>query len=1001
MIYRSLSQLFVIGLLFSFVLSVEGQMKTGAKMKDYHAVFGLEPNAKNPYQAIVFKSNAPGNVFFPGEAPAFSFQIQNNMDQPLRGEGKVELIAYGTRGIPGNIWLPEVFKIDDLQTIAIDLDVKGKGWQNLTIHPAVPETKGGYALILDLGEHGRQLLTTLVRTFEADRKRIQFPKQSLENMPPPILKRLNIKAIRYGISYYPSDHRRFDERMEWLDGHLTAMHENFVTCTAEIGAGPAPKPLGRGRPHLDEEGNMKGGKQDLVWLPANDEDYRQFVYDLTCKYGWPKGPITGFMLWNEPWEGLSISGWGADMVRYRKLYRIMGEAVRQACKDANVDVLVGGCDSSANTWDKLFPDGSEEFLPYLDFCSIHYQGLSSPCLYPMWRNREHNKGRVKIWDTESWVANTDDRFAGVMATNRAAGYDRSMGIFGGNVTTVLSHHRIAHDTIQTEEGPKEIERLIRSWPVAASVGAAQHFIGEREFDEILFKNGLPWVFVFKGMDGNAEDGTVVVVGDIDALFNKGGILYRTVEPLKTVRPDVYKNDPVMKIDNMDGRFGLYDFYGNPVPNEGGTIEVPLDSRGFFLRVNEGGADAFHDLLDAIRKSRLEGYEPVEMIPYDFTEPLKEDSRVKVKLTNMLNRPIEGKISIEFCGIEMEVPKVYKLKPREEKVARIFIPRMERSDNAYPLKMEFDAGADGISLHEETLHVNWISQKTIQVDGKLEDWKGALPQVIQTEGAAERSFQEEMWMPFREFEGGMQGGFSIAYLAYDANYFYFAAKINDETKFDGSVRFAERDEDWAFYPAVCYDDGKELHWPEDVRRFSYRRWPHLPSGQPARKYDNVLIAFNAIPMQEDEWLTHLPGRMPKFVWYKCTDYEFALNQVSEEWGGGAEMWKLQAPGMPFKHFFPRQPKHPKEGPVQGGKLQVVHEGNTRIVEAAIPWAEIPHVKQLMDAGEPVKFSYRVNHETGGPTMELAKGRSVSKPNSQAFHPNWQEHWANELAFGFEK
>lgn len=68
---------------------------------------------------------------------------------------------------------------------------------------------------------------------------------------------------------------------------------------------------------------------------------------------------------------------------------------------------------------------------------------------------------------------------------------------------------------------------------------------------------------------------------------------------------------------------------------------------------------------------------------------------------------------------------------------------------------------------------------------------------------------------------------------------------------------------------------------------------------------------------------------------------------------------------------------------------------------LPWSEIPHVKARRDAGETVKFSFCVNDSTRGPTMELAMNRSVSKPNSQAFHPDWAEHWANELEFAFER
>lgn len=98
---------------------------------------------------------------------------------------------------------------------------------------------------------------------------------------------------------------------------------------------------------------------------------------------------------------------------------------------------------------------------------------------------------------------------------------------------------------------------------------------------------------------------------------------------------------------------------------------------------------------------------------------------------------------------------------------------------------------------------------------------------------------------------------------------------------------------------------------------------------------------------------------------------------------------------------RQPPHRKEGPVKAGQLAIAHEGNTRIVEAALPWSEIPHVKGRVASGRTVTFSFCVSQNSRGPTLELAKDRAVSKPNSQAFHPDWAEHWANELEFAFEK
>ena len=144
-----------------------------------------------------------------------------------------------------------------------------------------------------------------------------------------------------------------------------------------------------------------------------------------------------------------------------------------------------------------------------------------------------------------------------------------------------------------------------------------------------------------------------------------------------------------------------------------------------------------------------------------------------------------------------------------------------------------------------------------------------------------------------------------------------------------------------------------------------------------------------------------GHAAGFMARKCTDYEYVFNSVAPRYGGGTEIWRLVAPGVPRKHFFPRQPKAARDGgPVAGGKLAMRREGNTRIVEAAIPWSEIPDVRNRLDEGRTVKFSFRVN-DNQGPAMELAAGRSVSQMNVNAFHDYWSSHWSNEMEFAFEK
>ena len=193
----------------------------------------------------------------------------------------------------------------------------------------------------------------------------------------------------------------------------------------------------------------------------------------------------------------------------------------------------------------------------------------------------------------------------------------------------------------------------------------------------------------------------------------------------------------------------------------------------------------------------------------------------------------------------------------------------------------------------------------------------------------------------------------------------------------------------------------LVWPEGVRRFTYRTAPDLPFGSGLWSCDGLQIAFNVLPQDKKGLLVCAPGTMDGYQVYKDTDYEYYLHAVGEKWGGGTELWRLMAPGVPRKHFYPRQPKAPKDGgPVEGGKLAVVQNANTRIVECALPWTEIPEVKAEMDAGRTVKFTFRVTDDKG-PSYDMTTGRSVAKKNPLTFHPYWQTFGANEVEFAFEK
>ena len=194
-----------------------------------------------------------------------------------------------------------------------------------------------------------------------------------------------------------------------------------------------------------------------------------------------------------------------------------------------------------------------------------------------------------------------------------------------------------------------------------------------------------------------------------------------------------------------------------------------------------------------------------------------------------------------------------------------------------------------------MRVNLIARRTINVDGKLDDWNGVLA-ATDRRGWRRRSElrgSDALPVPAVRIPAVRRRGRWLC----GPRRRLFLLRREDRRRHDRrghvSVRHARPDAD--FYPEVSYEpvddrgrmvapgeeaELREHRWPEGVRRFSYRRWPDIPSSMPQIARDNVLIAFNAIPMGQDGWESHLPGRMPKFVWYKTTDYEFALNKVAD-------------------------------------------------------------------------------------------------------------------------
>jgi len=1000
-------------------------------MEEIARAWGLNPRHASTYWSHtgvlgvqLIACSSPAGIAWPGEVPTYTFQFTSLTDQAVSARGQVRVVQYELLTVGDDVFHLGMRRLADCGTVPIGVAVAPRGWADVTVAPPLPERKGGYALIIELDGQDALFGAGTVRTFQPQVEPRQFYRLTMDMGEPAVLSRLGVTVNRVGFGFKPLSDPDFEAWFERQCAPLRRLREARLPVCVEFGGGdfshPA-QPLGCPRPWLNDQGEMLDTKFDLAWLPKYDPDIKAIAKRVALEFGWPKGPVNAFKLWNEPWNGISISGWGADDERYREIWGAICEGVEEARAEGGVQVLLGGCDSSSNTFDKLFADGRDTWLQRLDFLSIHYQG-NNPCsTVKLWRDRRRPDGTpspVRVWDTESWVANSDDRVAGVLASMFAFGQDRVVGIQGDSVLAAIRDL-----TVQTAAGP-EPRRINHTWSVGAAVGAFQHFVGERPFRELLFRPGLPHAMLFTG--DAADDATVVVLGDQGPLFGYTNTALRTARSLaeaqekadRRARLDALPADSPERADlvrqieapqplrdcrltlSADRRYALFDFYGNPLPAAEDRLVVPLDARGFYLRA-DGSPGSGATLVAAVRSGRIEGIAPTTLQLVDATAPIGQGAAFRLRLTNVLNRPVTATVSATVEGLRLGPVAPVAIAPG----ASVEVPMKVRDgtvrpDNRYPARVRVDCGPDGVVEHREDLRVNLIARATVAVDGALDDWTGALPQPIEFAGQQAATLTEKAWLPFMPVDASVKQGSAVVWLAGDDACFYVAARIHDTTPHPGAPRFADpRHWDDYFYPEVSYGPaGRQEHrWPEGVRRFSYRRDPVLPCGS-VPNLDNLQIAFNVLPPEAKKEYPAPPGTYPGFINVDTSDYEFALNPVAERWGGGTEVWRLRRPDIAHKHFYPRQPAGPGDGPVPGARLVVRHTGATRVVECSIPWDEMPEVRDAMRAGRPVKFTCRVNDSAGVGCMELARGRSASK-RGVALYPDWMEHWENQLEFGW--
>ena len=965
------------------------------------------------------RSSQPGNVFYPGDSVDLTLKVTRG-EGPLRSV-TLEVIEIATRQnkyLEGWSVMSKPPAVENLGSrgkveLAISIgDKSGAVAEVVARGLPVPKRYGTYVITVAPNGKNPQFLCSLVRAMK--------PKQGFDIDAPVFgegqflthdsqkpehireraltLGRLGIKGVRMELGWSESRPGHYD----WgrIDNLMNALEEAKVKTLVTMGGHPYwTMPLGTMTPACIPQ------KPDHSCMPKHYDAFGKWIRAF-CERYWKdgRGALWAIEHWNEPWEGISISGWESDSNHYRELMKRIAENARAV----DPRIKTAAACSIMNTEDKfLVPENRDELVKLVDLFTDHYvppRTSYGPMVAKYWGKQST--------DTETWIAATEFLLPQVMCQFLACGQDR--------VTPwhpQMTYYRVPGSPM-THHLPN---------PVALASNVFNVMITGRPFQRLLFLTHLPWAFQF----GEGTDAVVVVFGRLHAPH--GADIRDTLWWQLNL-----EMGGTMAIDNSDGALQFYDIAGNPEFVGEKQVTLPMDYLARYIRCPKGGAAL---IAERLRAARIEGVRPVEIIARDFTTPLDSDqAEARVTLHNLLNRAVTGALSVQSSdGIKLASTQApVKLEAGAKKDLSFRIVSAARTPaSAYLFTYRFRGDA-GQAEWKEVLHEVVAPRATKTVDGDLADWAGQ-PGVF-----VDAKFQKvdptvEAWMPFLKAKDAQpDGSFAEVKLAWDKDFLYLAARVNDPSDSEGHERLENWDEDQYFRSArddeICEtlrpfeefvvanmrnaDIAKRMkadpRWSEyeeflnedpdaaaavktnaasvyfrAKRRnpkatfadahYVYKRtpWGAQPFSGDVFQFGFDVIDFFYNMKPDTDRVPHGFHAMPD------TDYEFSAYRCKD---GGSELWCQLAPGMPRGHHYPRQPRAKlDQGVVAGGKHVVKREGKTATYELAIPWTALPRWQPK--AGRTFGFIFAIRNDRG-PTLYFGSQKSAVKSNGLSLHPYWE-------------
>ncbi len=942
-------------------------------------------------QYRLVKGNAPGFLYFKGEKVNLTFTFKKGRDQPgqnyvIEIQGVHTRKPNKTKKYIDPFGYPDILNLDGKpirHPITVDFGDREEATFELKNLP-VPERCGTYCLILikGKGKENRILLGSVARLLRTRKD------AAVANTPvfgegqifagfkhkadaSKSYYRMGVRGVRCEIGWKGNrpdgtyDWRHYDKLASDLKaGGIRAMFTLGGVDPRKYGIpsvrGHHPIP---GAVNANWDGSPYWGQADWGCAPKYFPEYEAWVKMFGERY-WEdgKGALWGLENYNEPWEGGGISGYARDCISYRDWQRCMARAAYSVSKD----IRICAASSIMNTEDKFYSegpdqDGKYEFDQYLDVFTDHY--VTPNMAYGPMVAKKHGKFSI---ENETWLVISEYLLPQVMCQWMASG-QRAVSPW---------HPRVLFDSVAG--GP---QNYFCPTTVPVATAAFNYFVTGLRFKKLVFKDHLPWVFQF-GED-NDPKGVCVLLGQ---LLTRGGPTPQD-NPKGRLWAQVDQVDGgTITLNNRDRALRFYDVAGNEIQKGRKAVVLSLNILPAYIKSKKGPAL----IAKRIRQGMMSGKYAAEILPHDFTQLITSRGlTLNVEVANRLNRSIRGKLTLKPpAGFRIQNNgQQVTLEAGEKKSVAFSFAKVRRDPtNQYPFEFTFDTDA-GRCAYKEVLNCAVAVKGRKKIDGNLRDWRDVpgITLVGKQKGIQPDELCRKPWLRLLK-ELPKDALIAELKMAWDKNYIYIAARVNDPTPQSNKPRMQGRDENAYFHSAESDKQEPWKSWLEkNAPGHSFAEVPYIYKKKPFNNSytgDQLQLAFNVTggwhglkPVADVPWGFHA---VPD------TDYEYCAYLCAD---GKSELWNILAPGIPRIHDWPHQPKGKvTTNPTPGARHVVKQRGKVRIYEIAIPKKRIPDLK--LKAGTRFKFSFFVgNNQDKGAKIFYGDDKAVTKSNGLTLHPYW--------------